>query len=144
MNKTIKHYEEQAELRDYLSECAIVIITCLMSLRLYYNTSYEELWKRKIYALINNVPEFQFTNKYPSKEFIYDNTFIVSCCSIFTCLGKVIDEQEQLHIPSFDFDHLINSIADYFDWLSTELSTAGKIEFDDYINKLKELNFLPE
>ena len=124
-----------------LEEMTRPIIEHLMKLRLFPNTQYCNHWRNEIAGFLFSVPRLKQNNKFPSKEFILNNTIDMNNDSVDNCLDVVQKEYSSLEIQPFDYDELINDIYSYFDWLAEELSSKGRVAKTDIVSKLEELRF---
>ena len=108
---------------------------------LYLCSDNEELkkhWSNEIFNFINNVPRLKGSNKFPSAQLIYDNTYKVWYDSVDAGMPKLF-KSENLPYDKQKCDEATIRAEKYFIWLANELSINGFITRQDCYNVLESL-----
>ena len=109
----------------------------LTKLVMFPNAQEVNHWRKEVSDLLNTVDKMKQNKKFPSKQFILDNTWEIK--------NDTLNERMEALLKEYDYstdathDDIYNKLEAYFDWLSEELSTKGIVARPDIINKLKGL-----
>ena len=107
-------------------------------------------WKQEIAGFLSSVSKLKTTKKFPSRDFIYDNTYgaLQDCISDEAYMGvwfKDICSEENIDFNYIEnnYDTIIDKIdsvcMEYFNWISDKLSVSGRVDKHDIYTKLDEL-----
>jgi hypothetical protein len=122
--------------------CSIESMTCevimhLMKIYLYPNSRDVNKWKGEVYNFFYSIPKFKHNNKFPSADFIFNNTYDknTDCLQIWW-----EDVQEEYgEVEDADFVDFCLIAKEYYRWLSDILSERGRVTRPKVYDKLREL-----
>lgn len=120
------------------------IIKHLIKLRMFKDSQYVEHWRKEVYNFLNEIPMLKNSHKFPSKQFILDNTINLHINKIqYFVTGIEKDSRYEGMYPNWDYNiyELKSNIIEYFGWISERLSEDGSVFQNEVFNKLDELGF---
>lgn len=114
----------------------------LVKIFIFPNCGITSHWCQEVYGFIHSLPKMKNKNKFPKKEFIFDNTFGVWGDTIESCIITAIKDYPNI-VPLFTKESgsyvCEAAVRKYFDWLSEELSKIGRVASSDVYKKIDEL-----
>lgn len=121
-------------------ECMIAIA----QLYLFPNYSkYHHHWAQEVWNHFQNISKVKKTNKYPTANFILNNTWYLNNNKVQTALDAAVYHESHLNYDADRYDD-IDTAKDimfaYFIWMSERLSHEGTITFREVQNELEYLN----
>lgn len=129
--------ETQQEIHRYLVSRADVVIEHLIKIFLYPERQEVSHWKQEVAATLNRVYKLKSDNKYPSKDWILENSWNVLDDIIRDSIVPI--EEDYGHSSNDNFYNIYNKIYSYFDWLSGELSKTDRVSNTRIYDKIDEL-----
>ncbi len=112
----------------------------LIKLHLYPENESCNHWRREVANQLNEVDRLKKSNKYPSSQFIYDNTYKLHKKYISKYIaGVLMDYGDSI----YDVDEYLISdkVRFYFVWISERLSKDGWISYSEIYEHLKQSGF---
>lgn len=111
-------------------------------LKLYLYPSYMAInhWRYEIYSFLNKILTLKGKNKFPSIQFILNNSYYIWEDSIDMWVNSIIEEYCQTKI-NYDSKQFHDMAYKYFYILATELNKIGMIYNTKVYNILKECGF---
>lgn len=131
----------KADLAASIESHTFPVMCAIAQLYLFPNTIYQNHWRQEVWSGLNTMDRLKGSNKLPSTEFIYKNSFEVNKNSVQDAIDWAIDhEQSLVPIDNIDVSHLTTVMDEYFQWLSEKLSYNRYLKSKDVYCKLDELN----
>lgn len=98
-------------------------------------------WRGEVYSYFNQIKRLKGSNKFPSADFIFNNTYEVNTDSIQICMDDVYEDYSVNHVPTREYNiyDYTNIVKDYYEWLSTILSQRGRVSRNSVYAKLESL-----
>lgn len=128
----------QKEIMSKLDSATPEVILHLMKVCLWPNVDSQNKWQHEVWSNLNKVDKLKSCNKYPSAEFIFNNTWVPNNDTISDRVLVLMEDMEESPIR-FKAANLYEAIKAYFTWLSTQLSELGIVSEESVRNKLEEL-----
>lgn len=130
--------EAQSRIYDKLAEHSWGIDEHLIKLLLLPNCKEAEHWKREIVKFVDRVDKLKGKNRYPSAK------FIKKCLSVHNdmtsdLLRKVRSELKEPNKRPVTSDEVSCVLEQYQDWLASELSAHGLIDYDSAYEVIDEI-----
>ena len=129
----------KSDIEAYLDDATRPIILHLIKLYFYNDSEDLKHWRQEVYSFLNSVPRLKSKKKFPSKDFILNNTINLELPYLNHLI--YIIESEYGKPQEANIDGLKSNIIEYFVWLATELSKTGIVGRVDVYRKLDELSF---
>lgn len=124
-----------------LEDITLQLTSHLIKLYMYPTSEDTSHWRQEIYNFLHNVPKLKMTKKFPSKQFILDNTININK-EMIKIWYKIIDDDYSDNnniYEYFDFNQMKNIILNYYDWLADNLSQQGIVSRKSVYNELERL-----
>ena len=129
-------------IRNKLKDKSDEVVYHLVKIFIFPNCGITSHWCQEVYGFIHSVPKMKNKNKFPKKEFIFENTFGVWGDTIESCIITAIKDYPNI-VPLFAKESgsyvCEAAVRKYFDWLSEELSKIGRVASSDVYKKIDEL-----
>lgn len=116
------------------------LIKHLIKLRLYPESESVNHWRIEVAEKLHRVSKLRISNKYPSVQFILDNSLRVHKNRIQRYITIVRCDYGD---PQIDYDNkrLHRDIEMYFYWLAIKLSKYGEAAYPSIYRKLEDMGF---
>lgn len=129
-------------IKNKLKDKSDELVYHLVKIFIFHNCGITSHWCQEVYGFIHSVPKMKNKNKFPKKEFIFDNTFGVWGDTVGSCIIIAIKDYPDL-FPLFNQENGLsiceNAVRKYFEWLSEELSNIGRVASSDVYKKIDAL-----
>ena len=97
-------------------------------------------WRKEVWSKFSEMHRLKPSNKLPSAQFIFDNSYNVYINSLNDLLQYVIDKEHEYDpISGWNEDNFRIVVEDYFLWLSDMLSRKDWISMEDCYSRLDRL-----
>lgn len=129
-------------IKNKLKDKSDELVYHLVKIFIFPNCGITSHWCQEVYGFIHSVPKMKNKNKFPKKEFIFDNTFGVWGDTVESCIITAIKDHPNL-VPMFNKENGLGvceaAVRKYFNWLSEELSNIGRVASSDVYKKIDSL-----
>lgn len=129
-------------IKNKLKDKSDELVYHLVKIFIFPNCGITSHWCKEVYGSIHSVPKMKNKNKFPNKEFIFDNTFGVWGDTVESCIITAIKDYPNL-FPMFNKENGLGvceaAVRKYFNWLSEELSNIGRVASSDVYKKIDSL-----
>lgn len=130
--------KSQKDIMSKLDSATPEVILHLMKVWLWPNVESQNKWQHEVWSNLNNVDKLKSNNKYPSAEFILNNTWVPNNDTISDRVLVLMEDMEELPIR-FKINNLYKALKEYFIWIATQLSESGFVSEKSIRDKLEEL-----
>lgn len=148
MFRVIKNSEEifgvsstRSKIAMDLEDTTRQIISHLIKLYLYQESNDRDHRRQEIYNFLHNIPKLKINKKFPSKDFILNNTININLDMIQILYEDIqIDySQQNRERNDTNLNDIKIIILEYYNWLADILSRRGQVPRNTVYDKLKQL-----
>ena len=140
--KIFEFADAKDNIKNKLKDKSDELVYHLVKIFIFPNCGITSHWCKEVYGFIHSVPKMKNKNKFPKKEFIFDNTFGVWGDTVEYCIITAIKDYHNL-VPMFNKENGLGvceaAVRKYFNWLSEELSNIGRVASSDVYKKIDSL-----
>lgn len=140
--------ESKKEIERSLSPKTDVIMDHLLYILLSPKSDTVNHWEHEVYAILSRIDKLKNTNKYPTQQQIYDWTYgkkrdtVMDSPNTVKVMIQAAQEEENI-FGNFNVNLVMKALdflyQNYFKWLSTELSTVGRVAPSSVKNVIEHL-----
>ena len=123
--------ERRKEIARWLSSNSMPVMEHLVKYLCVNDKDMREHWIDEIYGFLHTVDLIKGSNKYPTKEFIVDNTYGKHADSICLKRNKILKKYNDSTLVELSDEKLLDFILYYFQHLSEYLSYDGYVSEDE-------------
>ena len=122
--------EAQSKIYDKLTDASWRVDQHIVKLLLLPDCQEANHWKREIARFIDHTSKLQRTNKWPTAK------FIKKCLSthndmVDVLLRQVSNSLKEANKRTISEEDVLRALNAYQDWLASQLSARGAIDYDD-------------
>lgn len=130
---------KRSELADYIDNHTYQTIVALAQLYLFPQGNRVH-WRKEVWEKFSRIYTLKKTNKLPSADFIYNNSWVKHSKNIHRIMQYAMDkEDEYTPLKGTTLDEFYQIAQDYFIWLSNMLSTHSEILLSEVKEELDRL-----
>ena len=134
----------RSDLGNWIDNHTFQVMVALAQLYLFPSGTQRKHWRIEVWEKLSRMHKLKMTNRLPSADFIFKNSFGRNKGNISDALQYAKDKEHDL-IPQASevYGDFYQVVEDYFMWLAGELSHSETVVMQDVLNELDRLG-LPE
>lgn len=132
--------KSRKDIGDELEDGVRELLFDMIKLRFYPQSQFVPKQRRAVAEKLNKVSMLKWSHKYPSVEFILDNTWREHNTQLDYYM-HIIESDYGTPSGYIDSYTLYHDIEAYFIWLAIRLSAKGQIPYEDIVKYLSQSGF---